>query len=66
MKYILYFLAFLYISTGAIIGIRIVKPLQFKKWLGKVIIMFVAIVGYSVFWIPLLIADAVLNNINRE
>lgn len=66
MKYILYFLAFLYISTGAVIGIRLVLPLPFKKKIGKAIIMILALVGYSIFWVPVLVADMVINNINRE
>lgn len=65
MMYILYFLAFLYLSTGAIIGIRIVLPLSFKKKLGKAIIMFVAIVGYSVLWISLLLSDFIVSNVKR-
>lgn len=66
MIYILCFLAFIYVSTGAIIGIRLVLPLPFKKKLGKVIIMIIAVVGYGLLWISLLLSDAIVNNVKSS
>lgn len=66
MSYILCFLAFIYVSTGAIIGIRIVLPLSFKKKLGKPIVMIIAIIGYGIFWVSLLLSDAIVNNVRKE
>lgn len=66
MTYILCFLAFIYVSTGTIIGIRIVLPLSFKKKLGKVIVMFIAIIGYGMLWVPLLLSDAIVSNVKKE
>ncbi|WP_154695291.1 hypothetical protein [Clostridium botulinum] len=53
MKYILYFLIYLYISTGIFIAIKT----PFKRIIGKVL----ASIYFSLFWLPVLCAELIIK-----
>lgn len=57
MNLFLYILLFFYISIGTIIGLKISE--LFKKWYKKLLI----IVVLSIWWLPMLPADIIANNV---
>lgn len=57
MKYVLYIFIYIYIFTGVFISLKL-----FKHPLGK----FIGAVWYGLFWVPILIADAIVGAMNRE
>lgn len=62
MKYLLYFLIFLYLSIGMIIGIKITyKWYKDKKWYSKLGIILFKII----FWFPNIFADIIVGNMGE-
>lgn len=62
MKYVLYFLIYMYLSVGLIIGIKMIdKWYKEYKWYKK----FGIVLFKIVFWFPNIFADVIVGNMGE-
>lgn len=62
MKYVLYFLIYMYLSVGLIIGIKMIdKWYKEYKWYKK----FGIVLFKVVFWFPNIFADVIVGNMGE-
>ena len=65
MKYILFILLYFYLSIGGCYGVKVVcsDPPEYKYKIINVLFIVVFIPIEVFFWLPMLIADFIINNI---
>jgi hypothetical protein len=58
MRYLLYFLIYIYLATGFIIGFRYGYAMdKYVYWLGNIIFAILTGILHAFLWLPELIAD---------
>jgi len=58
MNYLLYFLIYIYVATGFIIGFKATITLKgFTYFIGKLVLSILVGIYYAFLWLPELVAD---------